>query len=129
MPACPPPHHASGIVGTHCLLELTGCPPQLLNDEQMLRQALTDAAAASGSTLLHLTSHAFSPCGVTAVGLLAESHLSIHTWPEQGYAAVDIFTCGAACDPEAACRLLQTRLQAESGHLRMLGRGNDTTLL
>lgn len=115
---------AGTVRGIHCLLELTGCSQALLNDEAFIRQAVTDAAAASGSTLLSLTSHAFSPCGVTALGLLAESHLSIHTWPENGYAAIDIFTCGTSCHPADACTLLKERFKAVHSSLRTLSRGN-----
>lgn len=112
------------VTGTHCLLELTGCPATLLNDVAFIRQAITDAAAAAGSTLLSLTSHAFSPQGVTALGLLAESHISIHTWPEAGYAAADIFTCGTTCQPRAACDLLTERLRAKKVAVREFERGS-----
>lgn len=112
------------VTGTHCLLELTGCSADLLNDEAFIRQAITDAAAAAGSTLLSLTSHAFAPQGVTALGLLGESHVSIHTWPEAGYAAADIFTCGSTCQPRAACDLLAERLRADNATIREFERGN-----
>jgi len=98
--------------GNHCILELYECPFELLDDEQFIRRTLNRAAEASGSTLLALTSHKFSPQGVTALGLLAESHISIHTWPETGYVAADVFTCGTHCDPLKACRLLVERLRA-----------------
>ncbi len=112
-------------VGSHCILELYGCDPTLLNDEAFVRQALTDASREGMSTLLNLTSHAFEPQGVTALGLLAESHISIHTWPETGYAAVDVFTCGQTAQPELACALLRRRFNAAEHALRRLPRGRQ----
>lgn len=86
---------------------------------------MREGARAAGSTLLDLSSRKFTPQGVTAVALLAESHLSIHTWPEQGYAAVDIFTCGAASTPEKACEHLKHKLQAQQSFLQCVLRGPD----
>ena len=74
-------------------------------------------------TLLKLSSHQFHPQGVTAVGLLAESHLSIHTWPEHGYAAVDVFTCGEEARPQQACDYLVKRFAARRHSLVVLPRG------
>lgn len=107
-------------VGTHCLLELYDCPAILLNDRCLIEQLLTDAAQIARSTLLTLTSQAFQPQGVTALALLAESHISIHTWPETGYAAVDVFTCGQHTRPEAACDYLIKQLQAQHNSLTTL---------
>jgi len=115
-------HSATGI---HCILELYGCPFDLLNDEDFLRQAVRQAARVADSSLLQLTSHSFSPQGVTALGLLAESHISIHTWPESGYAAADVFTCGRRCKPKDACKFLVAQLQAERFDLSVLSRGQD----
>jgi S-adenosylmethionine decarboxylase len=109
-------------VGTHCLLELYDCPQGLLNDVTSIEQRLQEAAGASSSTILQQISHQFSPCGVTAIALLAESHISIHTWPEIGYAAVDVFTCGEATKPQAACDCLIEALQAGSYRLQTIDR-------
>ncbi|MCJ8501099.1 adenosylmethionine decarboxylase [Desulfatitalea alkaliphila] len=114
--------------GKHCILELFECPSELLDDEQFICRAINSAAEASGSTLLTLSSHKFSPQGVTALGLLAESHISIHTWPETGYAAVDAFTCGTHCDPVAACRLLTGLLEAKRQARTVLQRGRGVPL-
>ena len=109
-------------VGRHCIAELyEGCPKKL-NSESFIREVLTEAAKRSGATLLSLTSHSFTPQGVTALALLSESHLSIHTWPELGYAAVDAFTCGAHTDPKVACLYLKNALVAERSTLKMLKR-------
>jgi S-adenosylmethionine decarboxylase len=114
--------------GKHCILELFECPFELLDDEQFICRAINKAAEASGSTLLTLSSHKFSPQGVTALGLLAESHISIHTWPESGYAAVDVFTCGTHCNPIEACRLLVKRLQSGRHTRSVLQRGRGVPL-
>lgn len=110
-------------VGTHCILELHGCDSHLLNDEPFVRHALEQASRRGMSTLLKLTSHQFDPQGVTALALLAESHMSIHTWPETGYAAVDVFTCGQTATPEAACEFLVGRFNAAEHSMRVLKRG------
>ncbi len=98
--------NATDMVGKHCILELYGCDKGKLNDESFLRTAVTKAARLSGATLLNLITHQFVPQGVTGLALLAESHISIHTWPEIGYAAVDVFTCGDHTMPEKACKIL-----------------------
>ncbi|MBM5799403.1 MAG: adenosylmethionine decarboxylase [Cyanobacteria bacterium K_DeepCast_35m_m2_023] len=104
--------NTSDTVGKHCILELYACNQDRLNDEAFLRDAITDAAKRAGATLLHLVTHHFEPQGVTGLALLAESHISIHTWPESGYAAVDVFTCGDHTMPEKACQVLIDELQA-----------------
>lgn len=109
--------------GIHCILELRGCPFELLDDEDFVRNAIAQAAEKARSELLTLTSHRFTPQGVTALGLLAESHISIHTWPEAGYAAVDCFTCGAQCVPQRACDHLAKVLQAEDHSCLTIPRG------
>lgn len=109
-------------VGRHCIAELYDGCPEKLNSERFIRAVLTEAAKRAGATLLSLTSHKFTPQGVTALALLSESHLSIHTWPELGYAAVDAFTCGAHTDPKVACLYLKDALVAERSTLKMLKR-------
>jgi S-adenosylmethionine decarboxylase len=108
----PLPHQISDTVGKHCILELYGCDTARLNDEAFLRDTITAAAKRAGATLLNLITHRFEPQGVTGLALLAESHISIHTWPESGYAAVDVFTCGDHTMPERACAVLATGLAA-----------------
>ncbi|MFM7237119.1 MAG: adenosylmethionine decarboxylase [Cyanobium sp.] len=100
------------MVGKHCILELYDCDSAKLDDEAFLRDTITSAAKRAGATLLHLITHRFDPQGVTGLALLAESHISIHTWPESGYAAVDVFTCGDHTMPERACQVLITELQS-----------------
>lgn len=110
-------------VGTHCILELHGCPFELLDGESFVRDALADASRQGMSTLLNLTSHRFAPHGVTALALLAESHISAHTWPEHGYVALDVFTCGEKARPMDACAFLVERFQASEYALKELPRG------
>jgi len=99
-------------VGKHCILELYNCDSAKLDDEAFLRDTITSAAKRAGATLLNLITHRFDPQGVTGLALLAESHISIHTWPESGYAAVDVFTCGDHTMPEKACQVLWEELGA-----------------
>ena len=112
-------------IGTHCILELYDCPPEILDDLERIRDALRAAAKLAKSTLLSDTAHRFEPQGVTALGLLAESHISVHTWPELGYAAADVFTCGNECRPEQACEYLAQALQAGRFELRVQERGME----
>lgn len=81
-------------LGKHCIAELYGCDHHILNDESALTSIFKEAIDIGGATLLQICSHKFSPQGVTIVALLSESHISIHTWPENGTAALDVFTCG-----------------------------------
>ena len=93
-------------IGRHCILELYECDHVKLNDEAFIRTTITSSAKIAGATLINLVTHSFKPQGVTGLALLSESHISIHTWPEIGYAAIDVFTCGDHTMPEKACKLL-----------------------
>ena len=106
----------------HLLLELYRCDFEKLNDESFLRCALNRAAKLARATVLNLISNKFEPQGVTAIALLAESHISIHTWPESKYSAVDIFTCGQNMMPELAGEYLIESLMAEEHSLRIIER-------
>ena len=108
--------------GKHLLLELYRCNYEKLNDESFLRCTLNKAAKLANATVLNLMSNKFDPQGVTAIALLAESHISIHTWPESHYSAVDIFTCGQNMMPELASQYLIEALTAEEHSLRVIER-------
>jgi S-adenosylmethionine decarboxylase len=110
--------------GKHLLLELSGCCADTLNNRALVRSALLAAASAAGATVVGETIHGFTPHGLTALLLLAESHLSIHTWPEAGYAAVDVYTCGD-CQPEAAIEILAQHLRSERIELMWIARGAE----
>ena len=99
-------------IGIHCMAELYECPHHLLDDESFIKSALRKAVDEGFATLLHEVSHHFQPQGVTALALIAESHLAIHTWPEHGYAAIDVFTCGDRANAEKACMYLARALDA-----------------
>ena len=117
------------MVGKHCILELYDCDPSKLDDEDFLRSAITQAAERAGATLLNLITHQFEPQGVTGLALLAESHISIHTWPESGYAAVDVFTCGDHTMPERACAVLSEQLKSRRQSMRSFRRSTPADVL
>ncbi|HEY2405298.1 MAG TPA: adenosylmethionine decarboxylase [Polyangiaceae bacterium] len=106
----------------HLLLELYGCDPALLNDALFLAGLMRKAVSASGARVVGETFHAYSPHGVTGVLVIEESHFSVHTWPESGYAALDFYTCGAL-DPEPAAREVFEGLRASSAQLLEVARG------
>ncbi len=113
----------------HFLLELYRCDYEKLNDESFLRCTLNRAAKLAKATVLNLISNKFEPQGVTAIALLAESHISIHTWPESNYSAVDIFTCGQNMMPQLASEYLIEVLQAEEHSLRVIERNPPAEVL
>jgi S-adenosylmethionine decarboxylase len=96
----------------HILFTLKGCPENLLDDKSHIRNMLIKAAQLCRSTLLDVSSHKFDPQGVTAIALLAESHISIHTWPEMGMAVCDVFTCGDHTVPRAGVTYMYEALDA-----------------
>ena len=112
----------------HLLLELYRCDCEKLNDESFLRCALNRAAKLANATVLNLISNKFEPQGVTAIALLAESHISIHTWPESYYSAVDIFTCGKNMMPELASQYLIDSLMAKEHSLRVIERNPPSSV-
>ena len=112
----------------HLLLELYRCDSEKLNDESFLRCTLNRAAKLANATVLNLISNKFEPQGVTAIALLAESHISIHTWPESNYSAVDIFTCGQNMLPELASQYLIEALKAKEHFLRVIERNPPSSV-
>ena len=110
-------------LGKQLLLELQDCDKEVLDDLSFLRDAMVSAAINCGATVLGESFHHFYPQGVSGVVVIAESHLSIHTWPEYGYAAVDIFTCGTSVEPEKAAEALIEKLRAKNHSLTEIQRG------
>jgi len=110
-------------LGKHLLLELKGCDKEGLNNLGFLKSVLLEAAEGCGATVLGESFHPFHPQGVSGVVVIAESHLSIHTWPEYDYAAADIFTCGDSVQPEKAAQILIERLGARSHSIVEIRRG------
>ena len=95
-------------LGRHLLIELHGCEPGILDDIDAIREMMVRAAKQMCVTILEVMSHKFEPQGVTAIVMIAESHLSIHTWPEHGYAAVDVFTCNGEIPDQVQTFIAQT---------------------
>jgi S-adenosylmethionine decarboxylase len=109
-------------VGRHILVEYYGCDRTLLDDEARVGDAIRAATHAAGATIVAEAYHHFAPHGVSASILIAESHLSLHTWPEAGYAAADLFTCGEL-DPSPGVEVLAAALRAGSTRAVEIVRG------
>jgi S-adenosylmethionine decarboxylase len=115
-------------LGRHLLVELYECDKEALNNLDLLRDIMIKAAIHCGAVVLGESFHRFSPQGISGVVVIAESHLSIHTWPEFGYAAVDVFTCGTSVDPEKAAELLIEKLGSKNHSIMEIPRGALVTV-
>ncbi len=110
-------------LGQHVLAEFFECDPNILNNSEKIEKLMIDAALECGATIVQKCFHMFSPHGVSGVVIIAESHLAIHTWPELGYAAVDLFTCGEKCDPKVAYEFLKKAFYSNKASFSELKRG------
>lgn len=110
-------------LGNHLIVELYNCDPKLIDDKEFVQQILHEGARISGAHILKEVFHKFSPQGVTGVVVIAESHFSIHTWPEYGYCSVDIFTCGDSIDSEKALKYIKEKLRSENISVSQIKRG------
>ena len=110
-------------LGRHILVELHDCNRDSLNDLKLIRAVMLKAAVDCGAEVLGESFHRFSPQGVSGVVVIAESHISIHTWPEHGYAAADVFTCGTKVNPIAAADVLIEKLESKNHNLTEIQRG------
>jgi S-adenosylmethionine decarboxylase len=99
-------------LGRHVLAEIYGCDFEVLDDIRRVEEIMVGAALAAGAQIREVVFHKFSPQGISGVVVISESHLTIHTWPELGYAAVDVFTCGDNVNPWDACQYLAREFQA-----------------
>lgn len=108
-------------MGKHYLLNLYGCSFVLLDDIEYLISLLENAAVASGATVVQTIHKKFDPQGATVLCLLSESHISIHTWPEEGKAACDVYTCGD-CDPKVGCDMIIEQLYSTTHTLSYIER-------
>jgi len=108
--------------GVHLIVDLHGASG--LDDIDLIEATLRRCVNAAGATLLHIHLHHFQPNGVSGVAVLAESHISIHTWPEAGYAALDVFMCGKA-DPDACIPVLREAFNAARVEVDEILRGRD----
>ena len=98
--------------GRHLILDLYDCNPEILDDYDQLTIYLSEALALAGANILRIFGEKFEPQGVTLLALLSESHASIHTWPELGYAAVDLYTCGDTTNTYKAAEFLKEKLKS-----------------
>lgn len=119
---------AAEALGQHILVEFYDCSPELLDDVVHIERSMVKAAEAADATIINTSFHHFSPYGVSGVVVIQESHLSIHTWPEYGYASVDVFSCGDTVDPWAAYKSLKESLNAQNGSTMELRRGQENLL-
>jgi len=110
-------------LGHQLMVEFYDCDKDILDNLEAIEGAMLDAALVSGATVVEKVFHRFSPWGVSGVVVIAESHLAIHTWPEYGYAAVDLFTCGDTVDPLKGFDLLEERLGSQNMSVVEMKRG------
>lgn len=110
-------------LGTHLLIELRDCNPDILKSLEKVKKILISAAKEAKATIIDISFHEFNPFGISGVVVIAESHLSIHTWPEYSYAAVDIFTCGEVIEPELAVSYLIKNFECKNPSIVEMKRG------
>ena len=104
--------------GKHYLIDLRDCDPEIIKSVDPTREIVLRAAKECGATILDNYFHQFQPMGVSGVVLIAESHISVHTWPESGFAAVDIFTCGEM-KPQVAIDIMREGFRAKAASMSM----------
>lgn len=110
-------------LGRHILAEFYNCKEEILNDHSLIEKYMVNAAEKSNATVVKSCFHMFNPWGVSGVVVIQESHLTIHTWPELGYASIDLFTCGDEVNPWIAFDYLKEKLQAEKSETIEVPRG------
>ena len=101
-------------LGRHILAEIYGCDSEILNNKISIEKIMVESALKAGAEVREVIFHKFSPQGISGVVIISESHLTIHTWPELGYAAVDIFTCGDKINPWDACNYMTELFKAKN---------------
>ena len=110
-------------IGCHIIAELSHCNPETLTDLELIKDIMVRAVLEAKAEIKETAFHRFTPQGVSGVVVIAESHLSIHTWPELGYAAVDVYTCGEHTEPWNACNYLAEKLEAKDVLVSEMKRG------
>lgn len=108
--------------GTHVIVELWGCDPRVLVDEELCLGVLRDCAKVAGATIVHEHSHRFGEGGVSAILILQESHVSVHCWDVQGFVSADMYTCGD-CEPERAIPVMKAGFKAKRVVTKVIARG------
>ena len=110
-------------IGRHYIAEASGCNPDVIGKVEAVEQVLVRAAEVAGVQVWSISFHRFNPNGVSGVVVISESHLSVHTWPEDGYVALDIFTCGESAKPEQAVEYALREFGATNVHITEVTRG------
>ncbi len=116
-------------MGRHVIAELWECNIDLLNDMDRLEKTFVNAALKAGAEVREVAFHKFAPFGVSGVVIISESHLTIHSFPEHGYASIDVYTCGDIIDPNLAVNYIEEQLEAKSAEKIELPRGMGTIQL
>ncbi|MBI5678759.1 MAG: adenosylmethionine decarboxylase [Planctomycetes bacterium] len=111
-------------LGKHIILEMWGCCKDTIDNVEVVKEILVKATESVKATLVDVVCHRFSPYGVTGVAILAESHIAVHTWPEHGYAAADIFICGSTINPRNAASYMAEAFYAKETSFLELKRGD-----
>jgi len=110
-------------LGNHLIIELYDCNRELINDAKGVENSLINAVKISGANIVQSVIHQFNPHGISGVIVIEESHFSVHTWPEYGYCALDIFTCGEEIDYYSALQYLKKEFQAKNLSVTEMKRG------
>ena len=111
-------------LGRHILVEFYNCDKDVLNNYDLIEEYMNEAAIKANATIVQSVFHLFNPWGVSGAVVIQESHLTIHTWPEYGYAAIDLFTCGEEVNPWVAFKYLEGKLKAKKKETIEIDRGN-----
>jgi len=110
-------------LGYHYVIEASGCDPKVLEDVNTLKRILLEAAKAGELVVRSTYFYKFSPQGVSGMVVVSGSHISIHTWPEKGYAAIDVYTCDPDSKPEETVRYILEKIGASYAHITEIERG------
>lgn len=114
-------------MGRHVIAELWDCDPNLLNNMDEVERIMVNAALEAGAEVREVTFHKFTPLGVSGVVIISESHLTIHSFPEHGYASVDVYTCGDQIDPQVACDYITQAVDCKRREWIQIKRGEGFT--
>jgi len=112
-------------IGHHYIVEASGCVPKIIGNIEKVQQILVKAADIAGAQVWSISFNRFPPQGVSGVVVISESHISTHTWPEFGYVALDIYTCGKSVDPEKAVVFAVEAFGSSTSHITEITRGLD----
>lgn len=112
-------------IGHHYIVEASGCDPKVIGNVEKVQQILVKSAEIAGASVWSISCSKFPPSGVSGVVVISESHISTHTWPEMGYAALDIYTCGTSVRPDKAVIYAVEAFGAETSHITEITRGID----